>query len=40
MLDGALAAVRRISNETALVVGLISGSQFVNRVYLVLLSRF
>ncbi|MCU4802665.1 MFS transporter [Halobacteria archaeon HArc-gm2] len=37
MLDGALAAVRRIPRESALVVGLISGSQYVNHMYLVLL---
>jgi len=37
MLDDTLAEIRRLPRSVALVVGLISGSQFVNHMYLVLL---
>lgn len=37
MLDSSLADIRRLPREVAVVVGLISGSQFVNHMYLVLL---
>lgn len=37
MLGDTLADFRRLPRETAVVVGLISGSQFVNHMYLVLL---
>lgn len=37
MLGDTLAGLRQIPRETAVVVGLISGSQFVNHMYLVLL---
>jgi MFS family permease len=36
MLDSTLADIRRLPRDVAIVVGLISGSQFVNHMYLVL----